>query len=72
MDEQELENGLALLLEDMADEPEDGHAIFQRLTQILNGMRAQGMPVPDDLAELEARLGEQFTAEGQGSGPNPA
>ena len=36
MDEQELEVGLAMLVEQMEDESSDGHELLLRLTQILN------------------------------------
>lgn len=48
------------LLMEMEDEIEDAHAFFLRLTQTLNSMRAMGMPVPDDLAQMEADLAAEF------------
>jgi hypothetical protein len=62
MTEQELEAGIAMLLEDMAQKPQDAHELFLKLQEMLNVMRAEGLPVPDDLARLEAELGEEFTA----------
>ena len=64
MDEKELEARLELLLEEMTQEPEDEHELFLQLQQVLNGMRGLGMPVPQDLADLEATLAEKFTVEG--------
>jgi hypothetical protein len=36
--------------------------IYTRLTQILNGMRAFGMPLPDDLVRLEKELADELAA----------
>ncbi len=62
MNEQELEAALSLLMEQIEEKSDDGHEIFMRLTLLLNQMRALGMPVPDDLAEMEANLAKEFTA----------
>ncbi|MFO1057248.1 MAG: hypothetical protein U1E53_09800 [Dongiaceae bacterium] len=61
MDEQELEVGLAMLLEEMEGEAVDGHELLMRLTTLLNQMRATNMAVPDDLVELEQRLAAEYT-----------
>ena len=63
MDEQELEAALSLLLEEMEGDLGDAHEIHLRLRQILDGMRATGMPVPEDLALLERDLGAEFVEE---------
>jgi hypothetical protein len=62
MDEQELEAALSLLLEEMEGEIGDVGDIYTRLTRILNGMRAFGMPLPDDLVRLERELAEELAA----------
>jgi hypothetical protein len=62
MDEQELEAALSLLLEDLEGEIGDVGDIYTRLTQILNGMRAFGMPLPDDLVRLEKELADELAA----------
>jgi hypothetical protein len=62
MREQDYEAGIALLLEEMAQKPDDAHAIFLKLQEMLNTLRAEGLPVPDDLARLEAELSAEFTA----------
>jgi hypothetical protein len=66
MDEQELEVGLAMLLEKMEDEAADGHELLLRLTTILNQMRATNMTVPDDLLQLEQRLAAEYTIPSEG------
>ena len=60
MDEQELEAALSLLMEDAENAGADGHEIFMRLQAILNGMRALGMPLPQDLVEMEANMAKEF------------
>ncbi len=68
MDEQELEAALSLFLQELEEEKsEDSHEIFQRLTTLLNQMRAFGMPLPDDLLRLEQELARDFLSESSGS-----
>ena len=61
MDQQEIEAGLALLLDQMEDEAGDPREIFMKLTALLNGMRALNLPLPADLAEMEAEMAKEFT-----------
>ncbi|MGH6932495.1 MAG: hypothetical protein ACREEE_08685 [Dongiaceae bacterium] len=64
IDEQELEAAVSLLLQELEEEKsEDSHEIFQRLTALLNQMRAFGMPLPDDLVRLEQQLAGEFAAD---------
>jgi hypothetical protein len=60
MDAQELQAALNLLVEQMEDESADAHEIFMRLTELLNGMRALGLPLPEDLVEMEAEMAKEF------------
>jgi hypothetical protein len=69
MDEQELEAALSLLMQRIEGEIGDIHEIYQQITQVLNGMRAYGMPLPEDLVRLEKELAEEIAAEsGKGKG----
>ncbi|WP_119462452.1 hypothetical protein [Rhodospirillaceae bacterium SYSU D60014] len=70
MDEQEFEAALSLLVGQMENEDVDSHEIFMRLTAILNGMKALGMPLPADLVAMQAEMAEEFAVpdEGEGSG----
>jgi hypothetical protein len=72
MDEQELEVGLAMLLEGMEDEAADGHELLLRLTTVLNQMRASNMAVPDDLLALEQRLSAEYTVPTEGEAAKPS
>lgn len=60
MDRKELEAALSLLLDEMEGEQGDSHEVYMRLVQLLAGMRATGMPIPDDLARLEQELAAEF------------
>jgi hypothetical protein len=61
---------IGLLLTRMQNEPEDRRELYQTLKERLNEMRAYGMPLPQDLLDLETNLEAEFadgepTAEGQ-------
>ena len=50
------------LLEGSIEEPEDMHELHLQLLARLNEIRATGMPLPDDLVELERKLTESYDA----------
>lgn len=60
MDLDEFEAQIGLLLSKMENQPEDRHEVYFLITEKLNELRATGMPVPEDLAKLEAALEEEF------------
>jgi hypothetical protein len=47
---------VALLLEEMVNQPEDAHELRERLREKLVELRALGLPLPDDLVLLEQKL----------------
>lgn len=53
---EEIKAEIALLFEQMVNQPEDARELAETVREKLNTMRANGMPVPEDLVELEARL----------------
>lgn len=57
---------LGLLLTRMQNEPEDAHELYLQLMERLNEMKAYGMPLPDDLLQLEAALEAEFAAAKRG------
>ena len=59
----DLDAKISYLMEQLEGEPGDVHEIFFRLHQILETFRAQGMPVPSDLAKLEQELDHRFKDE---------
>ncbi len=50
-------------ISEMERRPEDKHELWLELHSGLNQIRAMGMPVPDDLARLEAELQAEFEAD---------
>jgi hypothetical protein len=54
---------LGLLMTRMQNEPEDRHELYLQLVEKLNELKAFGMPLPQDLVDLEHALEAEFTAE---------
>jgi hypothetical protein len=63
MDKEELSAALSMAVDEMEGDQGDSHEIFMRIHQILQTMRAEGLPVPEDLATLEKELSERFKAD---------
>jgi hypothetical protein len=59
---------LGILLTQMENElrPEDRHELYLVIMRKLNELKAYGMPLPQDLIELEQNLEEEFEAEQRG------
>src|SRR5688500_20412224 len=53
---EQLKAEIAMLVQQMEDEPEDVHELHARIRQKLAEMKATGQPLPDDLVDLERRL----------------
>lgn len=49
-----------LLFQEMVNQPQDAHEIEVELRIKLNTMKEMGMPLPDDLVELEKKLSKDF------------
>jgi hypothetical protein len=71
MDREQLTAALSVLLDEIDGESEDSHEIYLRLTMLLNQMRALNMPIPDDLAQMEADMSKEFAAEAAEAGDTP-
>lgn len=56
----DLDAEISYLMEQLEGEPGDAHEVFFRLKQILDTFRAEGLPVPETLAKMEAALDAQF------------
>lgn len=54
---------IGLLLTRMQNEPTDRHELYLQLMEKMNELRAFGMPLPQDLVELEKGLEAEFSAE---------
>jgi hypothetical protein len=59
---EDLKAELALLINQMENQPEDPHELYLQIREKLNEMRAFGMPLPEDLVEFEKDLEKQFAA----------
>lgn len=59
---------LGLLLTQMQNEnqPDDKHEIYLVIMRKLNELKAYGMPLPQDLVDLERSLEAEFEAEKRG------
>ena len=53
---EELKLRLAMLLDEIAASPHDAHELQENLREKIAEMQALGLPIPDDLAGLEAYL----------------
>jgi hypothetical protein len=60
---EDIQAELGLLLTRMQNEPADRHELYLLIVQKLNELKAYGMPLPDDLVQLERRLAAEFEAE---------
>ena len=54
---------IGLLLTRMQNEPEDRHELYLQIMAKLNELRAFGMPLPEDLVQMQRWLEEEFSAE---------
>jgi len=69
-----LEAVLGVLLTQLQNEqsPEDRHELYLVIMRKLNELKAYGMPLPQDLVDLETALQQEFaeeSKEGDGEGP---
>ncbi len=53
---EEMRVQIAMLMDEIAGEPEDPHVLQERLREMLAEMKAMGLPLPDDLVQLEQAL----------------
>lgn len=65
---QEMEAAVLELMTEMEGDLGDAHEFYMRLRQIIDGMKAMGMPVPDDLARMEQELSAEFASDARGGG----
>lgn len=54
---------ISLLVDEMEGDQGDRHEIYLRIREKLGEFRAMGMPVPEDLVELEKALESEFAAD---------
>jgi hypothetical protein len=58
-----LQAEIGILMTRMQNEPEDRHELYLQLMERLNEMKAYGMPLPQDLVDLEHALEAEFAAD---------
>lgn len=51
---------ISLLLNELQGDPADAHEIHLKIRQTLDTMKAEGLPLPEDLVRLERDLDQQF------------
>lgn len=54
---------IALLMIEMENQPQDLHELYEKIHEKLGELRAFGMPLPNDLVEMEERLENYFSQE---------
>ena len=66
---EDIQAELGLLLTQLENErrPDDRHEIYLVIMRKLNELKAYGMPLPQDLVDLERNLEREFEAEQRGS-----
>ena len=66
---EDMQAELGLLLTQLENErrPEDRHEIYLVIMRKLNELKAYGMPLPQDLVDLERNLVREFEAVQRGS-----
>lgn len=57
---EEIKAEIGLLFEQMVNQPQDIHEIRETIREKLELLKATGMPVPQDLVELEKRIEQDF------------
>lgn len=67
MDLEAVKAELSLLLTQMQNEPADSHELYLQIMERLNEMRAYGMPLPEDLLQLEEALEIEMTRQKLGT-----
>lgn len=58
-----LQAEIGILMTRMQNEPEDRHELYLQLMEKLNEIKAYGMPLPQDLVDLEHALEAEFAAD---------
>jgi hypothetical protein len=59
---EQLKAEIAMLVQQMENEPEDVHELHARIRQKLAELKATGQPLPDDISALERRLDSEERA----------
>ncbi|NOX40270.1 MAG: hypothetical protein GXP05_07080 [Alphaproteobacteria bacterium] len=57
-----LKAGIVMLMDQMSETPEDAHQMQELLREKLSELRGYGLPLPQDLVELEQKLEADLVA----------
>lgn len=60
---EELKAELSLLFDEMEGDQGDRHEIYLRIREKFEALKALGLPLPEDLVQLERALEAEFTAD---------
>ncbi len=63
--------GISMLLDEIAKQPDDSHQLQETLREKLMEMRALGLPLPDDLVDLEQYLEDDLESPEGEAGDQP-
>jgi len=55
-----LKSEISMLLSEMQNQPEDSWELHEMILEKLNELRGLGLPVPEDLVELEQKLAAEL------------
>jgi len=53
---EDLKRAIMMMAEELETKPEDDHELHMQLREMLEQIKATGMPLPEDLVELERKL----------------
>ena len=59
-----LKSEISMLLTQMQNQPEDVHELHEMILEKLNEMRGLGLPLPEDLVELEKKISRDIDPKG--------
>jgi len=55
---EELKLGISMLMDEIAERPEDTHVLQEQLREKISELKSLGLPVPEDILALELALEE--------------
>jgi hypothetical protein len=59
---EEIRTEIGLLFSQMTNQPEDAHELAEKIREMLSELKANGLPLPQDLVDLEAELEAGFAS----------
>ena len=60
-----IKSEISMLLSDMENQPQDQWELHEMILEKLNELRAFGLPLPQDLVELEEKLSNELKVAGK-------